>query len=235
MTIAPFSAASITASDLADRLAPGEALTVLDVRDDASWAIEAPGVTTRRVPAAAVLADPAATARDLAGPVAVVCNRGVMAQSVSHALRAEGVDATALEGGMRGWIARAAVTPGGPRDPGARRAPGPAARPRLPVLRHRLGCAGTGRRSGPRRRRVRRTGGRARRDDHRHRRHPPARRSPLRRACPGRPDGRDPAPAGCGDRAWRGLRGHRRCTTTTPSCSATSRSERSRCPATPPT
>ena len=105
MTIAPFSAASITASDLADRLTPGEALTVLDVRDDASWAIEAPGVTTRRVPAAAVLADPAATARDLAGPVAVVCNRGVMAQSVSHALRAEGVDATVLEGGMRGWIA----------------------------------------------------------------------------------------------------------------------------------
>ncbi|HEX5925958.1 MAG TPA: rhodanese-like domain-containing protein [Baekduia sp.] len=104
MTIASSSAASITASDLADRLAPGEGLTVLDVRDDASWAIEAPGVTTRRVPAAAVLADPAATARDLAGPVAVVCNRGVMAQSVSHALRAEGVAATVLEGGMRGWI-----------------------------------------------------------------------------------------------------------------------------------
>lgn len=95
---------SITASSLAERLAKGAPLTVLDVRDDAAWGIEAPGATSRHLPATAVLSDPRAAARSLDGPVAVVCNRGIAAQRVTQALRAEGVDAMLLEGGMRGWI-----------------------------------------------------------------------------------------------------------------------------------
>jgi len=95
---------SITAAELAQRLARREPLTVLDVRDDASWAIEAPGLRLRHVPATAVLDDPAATAASLDGPVTVVCNRGITAQGVARALREHGVDATVLAGGMRGWI-----------------------------------------------------------------------------------------------------------------------------------
>ena len=34
----------------------------------------------------------------------MVCNRGIAAQGVTQALRAEGVDAMLVEGGMRGWI-----------------------------------------------------------------------------------------------------------------------------------
>lgn len=104
MTSSSPPAASITASDLAERLVDGAPLTVLDVRDDAAWGIEAPGATSRHLPATAVLADPKAAARSLDGPVAVVCNRGLAAQRVTQALRAEGVDAMLVEGGMRGWI-----------------------------------------------------------------------------------------------------------------------------------
>ena len=104
MTSSAPPATSITASDLAERLAHGAPLTVLDVRDDAAWGIEGPGATSRHLPATAVLADPRAAARSLDGPVAVVCNRGLAAQGVTQALRAEGVDAMLVEGGMRGWI-----------------------------------------------------------------------------------------------------------------------------------
>ena len=104
MTSSSSAATSITAADLAERLAQGAPLTVLDIRDDRAWGIEAPGVTTRHLPATGVLADPKAAARGLDGPVAVVCNRGIAAQGVARALRAEGVDAMLVEGGMRGWI-----------------------------------------------------------------------------------------------------------------------------------
>lgn len=56
------------------------------------------------MPATAVLANPQAAAQGLDGPVAVVCNRGIAAHDVTQALRAEGVDALLVEGGMRGWI-----------------------------------------------------------------------------------------------------------------------------------
>jgi glyoxylase-like metal-dependent hydrolase (beta-lactamase superfamily II) len=56
------------------------------------------------MPATAVLADPQLAAQGLDGPVAVVCNRGIAAQGVTEALRAAGVDALLLQGGMRGWI-----------------------------------------------------------------------------------------------------------------------------------
>ena len=104
MSLSPSSTTSITATDLAERLAQGAPLTVLDVRDDPAWGIEAPSATSRHLPATGVLADPKAAARTLDGAVAVVCNRGIAARSVAEALRAEGVDAMLVEGGMRGWI-----------------------------------------------------------------------------------------------------------------------------------
>jgi rhodanese-related sulfurtransferase len=100
-TIAPF--------ELLGRIAGGGELTVLDVRDDASWAIEGPGIAVRHVPAP--LVDAPALAHDLEGETVVVCNRGVTAQRVAEALRASGADATALEGGMRGWIATLVAHP----------------------------------------------------------------------------------------------------------------------------
>ena len=97
-------APGIAPDDLAERLARGDRLTVLDVRDDAAWGIDAPGLTSLHVPAGDAVADPAATAGGLDGPVAVVCNRGLMARRVADALRPLGVDAMVVEGGMRGWI-----------------------------------------------------------------------------------------------------------------------------------
>jgi glyoxylase-like metal-dependent hydrolase (beta-lactamase superfamily II) len=104
MTIVTSPDSSIAAGQLADRLARGERITVLDLREDAEWGIEAPGVTSRQVPPAGVLADPAAVAQELSGPVVVVCNRGVAAQPVAEALRGQGVDAMVVRDGMRGWI-----------------------------------------------------------------------------------------------------------------------------------
>lgn len=105
MTISTPARRAIGPSQLAARLAAGEPITVLDIRDDTSWGIEAPGITRRHVLAADLLAEPARTAAELHGPVAVVCNRGLSAQPVVEALRAQGVDAAFVEGGMRGWIA----------------------------------------------------------------------------------------------------------------------------------
>lgn len=94
----------ISTGELADRLAAGEPLTVLDVRSDADWVIEAPSVTYVHVPVDEIHANPAAVAATLDGPVAVICNRGLTAEPVAEALRAAGVDAAVIEGGMRSWI-----------------------------------------------------------------------------------------------------------------------------------
>ena len=88
----------MTPERLTERIASGDPVTVLDVREDSSWTIEGPGVTVRRAPGGAIPGD-------LEGPVVVVCQRGVRAQPIAEELRAAGVDASALEGGMRGWIA----------------------------------------------------------------------------------------------------------------------------------
>ena len=97
--------AFISPATLADRLAAGEAITLLDVRDEADWTIEAASATAIHMPAKHVLDHVANVAADLSGPVAVLCNRGVTAQQVAPQLRLLGVDATVVEGGMRGWIA----------------------------------------------------------------------------------------------------------------------------------
>jgi glyoxylase-like metal-dependent hydrolase (beta-lactamase superfamily II)/rhodanese-related sulfurtransferase len=105
MSTAPSDGSSIPAEQLADRLADGQPMTVLDLREDAEWGIEAPGLTSRHMKPATVLADPGAVARDLSGPVAVLCNRGLTAQPVAEALRKVGVDAVVVGEGIRGWIA----------------------------------------------------------------------------------------------------------------------------------
>ncbi len=97
--------AFISPATLADRLAAGEAITLLDVREEADWAIEAATATAIHMPAKQVLDHVANVAADLSGPVAVLCNRGVTAQEVAPQLRMLGVDAMVIEGGMRGWIA----------------------------------------------------------------------------------------------------------------------------------
>jgi glyoxylase-like metal-dependent hydrolase (beta-lactamase superfamily II)/rhodanese-related sulfurtransferase len=98
---------AIGASELARRLAAGEPVTVLDVRDADSEAISGASVSTLRVDPQRALAEPEAYAGELRGadgtPV-VVCNRGVTARPVAEALRASGVDALVLEGGVRAWL-----------------------------------------------------------------------------------------------------------------------------------
>jgi glyoxylase-like metal-dependent hydrolase (beta-lactamase superfamily II) len=89
---------------LVQRLADGERLTIVDIRSDASWGIDAPTAEVIDASADAILADPVAFAAELRGPVVVVCNRGMTAQPVAQALSAAGLRAAALEGGMRGWI-----------------------------------------------------------------------------------------------------------------------------------
>lgn len=105
MSTATASPLQISPASLADRLLAGEQVTLLDVRDDASWSIEAPGIHARHVPADTAMADPVALAAELDGPVIVVCNRGISAEPVAAALASGGVDVAVLEGGMRGWIA----------------------------------------------------------------------------------------------------------------------------------
>jgi len=103
-SVAPPAVELIDATELADRLARGERVTVLDLREDVAWGIDAPSVRTRQLDYASALSAPAELARELDGSVAVVCNRGISAQSVARALRARGVDAVAVRDGMRGWI-----------------------------------------------------------------------------------------------------------------------------------
>ena len=105
MSTVPSRETTISAEQLAGQLADGQPMTVLDLREDAEWGIEAPSVTSRHLEPAVVLADPEAVAADLNGQVAVVCNRGLTAQPVAEALRKAGVDALVVDGGMRGWIA----------------------------------------------------------------------------------------------------------------------------------
>lgn len=100
----PSRQATIEPTDLADRLSHLEPLTILDVRAEATDSIEAAGASVRHLPASHVLADPDRVAAQLEGPVAVVCERGLTAQGVTDALRARGVEAMVLDGGMRGWI-----------------------------------------------------------------------------------------------------------------------------------
>ena len=190
---------TISATALADRLARGERMIVVDLRGDEGWGIEAPNLVPRRLSPAAVLADPAAVARELTGLVAVVCHRGRTAGPVVEALRGQGVDAVgARDMQAPAWIGALQSRPVDPRSRGTVRATDPTPRPRLPVLS------------------VRPTGGHALvvdpapdvgfylglaeepeiSEDHRCLGHPPACRSPLRGSDAQRADRSDVAAAG---------------------------------------
>jgi glyoxylase-like metal-dependent hydrolase (beta-lactamase superfamily II)/rhodanese-related sulfurtransferase len=97
--------ASISASDLRTLLEQGRPVRIIDIRraDDREWTI--PGSVT-------VDAYDAVNAGRLGGlgdvafdsrPAVMVCGRGHTARRATELLRAQGVDALTLEGGMQAW------------------------------------------------------------------------------------------------------------------------------------
>lgn len=97
---------AISPRELADALAAGAAPTLLDVRE--AHELESGSLRgIRHVPLARVLADPAA----ITGPVVVVCQVGARATRAAEALRAVGVEAAVLTGGMDAWNASLAGRP----------------------------------------------------------------------------------------------------------------------------
>lgn len=97
--------ASISASDLRNLLEQGRPVRIIDIRraDDREWTI--PG-------SLAVDAYDAVNAGGLGAlgdvafdsvPAVVVCGRGLTAKRAADLLRAQGVDALTLEGGMQAW------------------------------------------------------------------------------------------------------------------------------------
>jgi glyoxylase-like metal-dependent hydrolase (beta-lactamase superfamily II) len=104
-------APTVTPRALADRVARGDDLTVLDIRDRdevAAWRIDGPNVTVEQVPyarcvQAQVTGDVADLVADVDGPVVVVCAVGEASAEVATALASAGIDAVHLEDGMEGW------------------------------------------------------------------------------------------------------------------------------------
>ncbi|USZ68985.1 MBL fold metallo-hydrolase [Halorussus salilacus] len=104
-------APSVSPEDLHERLARGERVRLLDVRNREefeAWRIE--GAEATQVPYAEFAAAKArgdlgelAADLDLSGPVVAVCPRGEVSATVAESLREEGVDARNLAGGMGGW------------------------------------------------------------------------------------------------------------------------------------
>jgi len=105
--------ASLSPDALADRLAAGEPVRVLDVRNRdefEAWHVEAPSVTTTLLPYMQwVQADATDSVADCAaeidgeGPVLVVCARGEASAYVADLLDRAGREATNLDGGMDAW------------------------------------------------------------------------------------------------------------------------------------
>jgi len=103
-------AGHVTPADLRRRLADGDPMTLLDVRDRTEierWRIEAPNyhhVPYMKFVAAGVTGDVAdLLPDDLHEPVVVVCPRGEASAEVADQLVAAGVDAENLAGGMEAW------------------------------------------------------------------------------------------------------------------------------------
>jgi glyoxylase-like metal-dependent hydrolase (beta-lactamase superfamily II)/rhodanese-related sulfurtransferase len=99
--------ATITAAALRERLERGEPLTVLDVRpagERAEWSI--PGSVHVDAYEALWRGDPGALADyrpRASGPVVTVCDAGKTSLLAAERLRARGLEALSLEGGMRSW------------------------------------------------------------------------------------------------------------------------------------
>jgi glyoxylase-like metal-dependent hydrolase (beta-lactamase superfamily II) len=105
-------AGSVTPATLRRRLAAGDPVTILDVRDRTEierWRIEAPSITFHHVPymkfvAAGVTGGVAdLLPADVRDPVVAVCPRGEASAEVADQLVAAGVAAENLAGGMAAW------------------------------------------------------------------------------------------------------------------------------------
>ncbi len=109
----PAEPGSVEPAALAEALAAGESVRLLDVRDRDEvdqWRVEGPGVTASHVPYAKFMA---AQVRDEVGdvvadvegegPVTVVCGQGEASDYVAGVLTAAGVEARNLAGGMDAW------------------------------------------------------------------------------------------------------------------------------------
>ena len=105
-------AGSVTPATLRRRLADGDPVTLLDVRDRTEierWRIEAPSITAHHVPYMKfVAADVTGGVADLLPadvrePVVAVCPRGEASAEVADQLVAAGIDAENLAGGMDAW------------------------------------------------------------------------------------------------------------------------------------
>jgi glyoxylase-like metal-dependent hydrolase (beta-lactamase superfamily II) len=109
----PAEPGSVEPAALAEALAAGEPVRLLDVRDRdevEQWRIEGSGVTFTQVPYAKFMAAQVRDeVRDLAadiageGPVTVVCGQGEASDYVAGVLTAAGVEARNLAGGMDAW------------------------------------------------------------------------------------------------------------------------------------
>jgi glyoxylase-like metal-dependent hydrolase (beta-lactamase superfamily II) len=104
-------APTVTPRVLADRVARGDDVAILDIRDRdevEAWRIDGPNVTVEQVPYARfVQAQVTGDVRDLVAavdqPVVVACAVGEASAEVASALADAGVDAVHLEDGMEGW------------------------------------------------------------------------------------------------------------------------------------
>jgi len=104
---------SVGPADLAAKLARGEPIRLLDVRNRdefESWRIDGPSVTATLVPYMQWLqADATDSVAERAdeiegeGPIVAVCGRGEASAYVAGLLVEEGIDARNLADGMRGW------------------------------------------------------------------------------------------------------------------------------------
>jgi len=104
-------APTVAPRELADRVARGDDVAIVDIRnrDEVDeWRIDGPTVTVEQLPysrfvQAEVTGDVAALVADLPEPLIVVCAVGEASAEVANALAEAGVDAVHLEEGMEGW------------------------------------------------------------------------------------------------------------------------------------
>nr|WP_210423491.1 MBL fold metallo-hydrolase [Halorussus marinus] len=104
---------SLSPEELYDTLARGDPVHLLDVRNRdefEAWRIAGETVTATQVPYSEFAAakargeiDEFAADLDLDSPVIAVCPRGEVSATVADHLRAAGIDARNLAGGMHGW------------------------------------------------------------------------------------------------------------------------------------
>jgi len=102
---------AVTPEALAERIAAGDDLTVLDVRDRdefEAWHVDGPGVTAVQIPHVKFVGADATggvpkLVADLAEPIVVVCGEGDASAFVADLLDGHGFDAANLAGGMDAW------------------------------------------------------------------------------------------------------------------------------------